>query len=40
MDRTSHEEPRPYQGSLSDVRVIMTIMCVLVEKLIYQVVTG
>jgi hypothetical protein len=34
------EKPAFTRESLSDVRVIMVIMCVLVEDLICQVVTG
>jgi hypothetical protein len=32
--------PAPIRGSLSDISVIMAIMCVLVEDMTCQVVTG
>jgi hypothetical protein len=40
MDHTFYGEPRPYQVSLFDVRVNMTIMRVLVEELLCQAVMG
>jgi alpha-D-ribose 1-methylphosphonate 5-triphosphate synthase subunit PhnI len=40
MDQTFYGETHPYWRSASDVRVIMTIMRILVEELIYQVMMG
>jgi hypothetical protein len=40
MDWILYGEPRPYQACLSEVRVMMAIICVFVVKLLCQAVTG
>jgi hypothetical protein len=40
VDHTFYGEPYPYQATLSDVRVIMVIMHVLMVELLCQAVTG